>query len=673
MEEKKSKLQQRAGKMLIAFFLLMLALSLLSRAADSLTIPTVTVANVSKGYLQYHVEGEGRLYAEEEEYLKIPEGVRIDLVKVKKGQTVEKDEVLATYDMEYLKQHIEELDEAYQAATMEYETEVLTQKKTGDTVKSAKENYDKALEKNEKEKNDLAKAKEKYETKRKKIEEELEKSKKDDYDQALRKLEEAEEAYNDTKEKYEGLVEDAKVSLEELNTEKERAIVNAKEALEDAQFTLQQLTRDYNNMITLLSAYQKSLKENDVYKIQDNLDQLLMNYFGYTAYTKMIENGTEYENEKYQTIINYASTYEMAVVNKDTEAEAKYYKILQEELTDIYKADETSRYTAQNNVTRLSKKYAETESDYDRTIKKKIEEISNLKEEQTKALTKAQKELNLQKADYEEVLAQVYERDEELESLEESYLLAQESYDAAGEALLDAGEELKKEKEMKGYQEKIDTYRLESLQLSVNKKQEELEKVKEIYLAGGVLKSSMDGVVTEFELTEHSITNGVEKVVLAPKKCYFEGTCKEKEREYLAIGDSVTAKLSTSSKEIFMEITDIRYDSAENNYVFKASLPEGEYIPGTTGTYDMYKNSEKFDSCVPMEAIREDGNGNYFVLIVVERSSILGNEETAYRIPVTVKKNDYKTAVIEGALSGEDEIIIGSSNVISEGDRIRVK
>lgn len=673
MEEKKSKLQQRAGKMLIAFFLLMLALSLLSRAADSLTIPTVTVANVSKGYLQYHVEGEGRLYAEEEEYLKIPEGVRIDLVKVKKGQTVEKDEVLATYDMEYLKQHIEELDEAYQAATMEYETEVLTQKKTGDTVKSAKENYDKALEKNEKEKNDLAKAKEKYETKRKKIEEELEKSKKDDYDQALRKLEEAEEAYNDTKEKYEGLVEDAKESLEELNTEKERAIVNAKEALEDAQFTLQQLTRDYNNMITLLSAYQKSLKENDVYKIQDNLDQLLMNYFGYTEYTKMIENGTEYENEKYQTIINYASTYEMAVVNKDTEAEAKYYKILQEELTDIYKADETSRYTAQNNVTRLSKKYAETESDYDRTIKKKIEEISNLKEEQTKALTKAQKELNLQKADYEEVLAQVYERDEELESLEESYLLAQESYDAAGEALLDAGEELKKEKEMKGYQEKIDTYRLESLQLSVNKKQEELEKVKEIYLAGGVLKSSMDGVVTEFELTEHSITNGVEKVVLAPKKCYFEGTCKEKEREYLAIGDSVTAKLSTSSKEIFMEITDIRYDSAENNYVFKASLPEGEYIPGTTGTYDMYKNSEKFDSCVPMEAIREDGNGNYFVLIVVERSSILGNEETAYRIPVTVKKNDYKTAVIEGALSGEDEIIIGSSNVISEGDRIRVK
>jgi len=60
-------------------------------------------------------------------------------------------------------------------------------------------------------------------------------------------------------------------------------------------------------------------------------------------------------------------------------------------------------------------------------------------------------------------------------------------------------------------------------------------------------------------------------------------------------------------------------------------------------------------------------------LIVSQKEGILGNELQATRLDVTVIDKDTSTAAVEGAITYEDQIIIGSNKDITQGDRIRVQ
>lgn len=671
--EGKNKAKKAAGKILAAFVVMMLMLSILSRIADSLTIPTVTVNSPGSGYLEFTVEGSGNLVAETEEYLDIPEGIRIQKVEVLKGQTVAKGDALAHYDLKYLQKHLETLKNELEENKRAYETEVLVQKQEVNGVEEAQKNVKTASKKKETAQNELKAAKEKYNKKIVKIEENLTKQQKEEYDEVLAKLDETKDGYNTTEKKYEELKLEAQDTLEELKQAKESEIKSLNEDLSDTQFALDELVGDYNNVIQALKNYQESAKVYNVETMQKNLAQLMIAYFGEAEYTKMIENGIESDNEKFVSILTASSQYETSLINHNTENQAKYYKVLLDEVTDKYEVDETTKYTYETKIERLKESISDSSSNHDKKIAKQQAKIIELGEETEEELKKAQESIDKQQKEYDEILSKVYEDEDSMESATDAYTQANEAYEEASSALEEAVEALDTAQNNSSYQEKIDAYKLESLEDAVKEKQVEYEALKQVYEADGALVATCDGIIQSLDLTDQLVTTGTEKVSIAPKTCYFKGSFSEDDSEHVSVGDELTCKLSNKEEELNIQITSIQYDSVENNYMFTASLPEGEFIPGTNGTYSLTKTSEKYECCVPIEAIRSDMNGTYYVLVVGDKSSILGNEKAAVRINVTVKKKDYKTAVIEGALSEDDMIITGSSNVISAGDRVRVE
>ena len=98
--ENEKKAKKTGVKLLILFFMAMFFLTIISRVADSLIIPVVTVGKAGKETLEYKIEGTGKLVSDEDTYIKVPAGVKIEKVRVKPGQSVIMGETLATYDME---------------------------------------------------------------------------------------------------------------------------------------------------------------------------------------------------------------------------------------------------------------------------------------------------------------------------------------------------------------------------------------------------------------------------------------------------------------------------------------------------------------------------------------------------------------------------------------------
>ncbi|WP_066716008.1 hypothetical protein [Clostridium sp. Marseille-P299] len=673
--ENEKRIQKTGIKIIILFFVAMFFLTILSRVADSLTIPVVTVGKAGKETLEFKIEGTGTLVSDENTYIKVPEGVKIDRVKVKSGQAVIMGETLATYDMEYLQELIDNATEDLESSKRIYETQILNNKLTKDPIESANEGVIEAENNKEKAKAELAKAKVKYEKAIKKIEENLTKEQKDEYDKALKLLNDADETYSNILKECETSIENAEESLEELKQLKESEVKTATQNLEDAKFSLEQLVGDYNNMITALNNYQDSVKVYNIESMQKNLAQLMIAYFGYAEFIELTENADE-ENantDKFTSILMAASNYEGAVSSNDSEREVKCYLVLKKEVTDIYQVSDSEKYKAEQAVERLTEKLNDTKVNYDKKIAKQQEEIINLKAENDKKIEKAQENVKEQTKHYKEILNKVYEDEEGIENITKIYDQAKEVYEAADDALTAAKDNLKTAKNNDIYLDRINELNLENLRYTMERKQKKLEELQKIYDFGGKLNAPKDGVIDELGIMEHSKTTGEEKVSISSKDCHFQGELSEEAIDYITEGNTMTCMLNSEKKELTLTVTRIWYDRATNKNLFTASLPEGEYTPGHSGKFYTTKKSGTYDTCVPIEAIRRDFDGNNYILTVIDKSSILGDNKTVFRMNVNVINSDYKMAAIQDAISKDTIIITGSNNMIEEGDRVRVK
>lgn len=74
---------------------------------------------------------------------------------------------------------------------------------------------------------------------------------------------------------------------------------------------------------------------------------------------------------------------------------------------------------------------------------------------------------------------------------------------------------------------------------------------------------------------------------------------------------------------------------------------------------------------IPLKGLRKDMKG-YYCLIARPQKAILGEEFVAARINVEVICQGNSEAAVEGALQSSDRIITEGSQVIGEGDRVRV-
>lgn len=314
-------------------------------------------------------------------------------------------------------------------------------------------------------------------------------------------------------------------------------------------------------------------------------------------------------------------------------------------------------------------------------------EQETTQKQETQKQETPQEQSNIQQQDlaYEEekneLKAQIQAAQDKVDSLEDSL-------QSARDALSDAKKNDANTEENNEKQKNLSELSIESMQIDLKQKNEELEQIEALLSKSGKVEASEEGIVMEASLTTGAQTTGQEYLVIGSGNESFTADVERKAAAYLSEKDEVTFTMKGSQEPLKGTIEKIQNnaeDSRENSDAEQDSGNSDEKVRilvkleknnlpiGTALEFKITKESEtNYDTIIPIAALREDNQGKY-VLILRQEETVLGTEWIASRVKVTLLDQDDSKAAVESALLSDDQIIIGSNKSIQEGDRVRVE
>ena len=115
-KNEKSSLQVKAVKALAGFLILMFLLTILSRAADSLTIAKVTASAATGGVISHNIEVDGNITPNKDIAISTSANIKIASVEATEGKTVKKGDLLIQLDTADLKKKLLQAQKELQVA-----------------------------------------------------------------------------------------------------------------------------------------------------------------------------------------------------------------------------------------------------------------------------------------------------------------------------------------------------------------------------------------------------------------------------------------------------------------------------------------------------------------------------------------------------------------------------
>ena len=303
------------------------------------------------------------------------------------------------------------------------------------------------------------------------------------------------------------------------------------------------------------------------------------------------------------------------------------------------------------------------------------------------ALTKAQdaynKAVESMQPQNEALNKQVTEATREMDALEAEHADMVEkktAYDTAKDNVISCENAL---------QTLLKTSQLDNLELSklaneiaeLEAKLEELsggEKDAEGNVTGGQIVSEVNGVVKEINVTAGNNTDPATAVMTieVPDRGYTVSmNVTNEQAQKVTIGD--TAEISTGywgSSGLSGKLVGIRNNTSAGQSGGKQlvfDVTGSDITSGTQVSVSIGQRSQNYDTIVPNSALRSDSNGS-FVLVIVAKSSPLGNRFVATRVDVTeLAKDDVNTAV-SGGLSAYDMVLTTATKPVEDGMLVRL-
>ncbi len=290
--------------------------------------------------------------------------------------------------------------------------------------------------------------------------------------------------------------------------------------------------------------------------------------------------------------------------------------------------------------------------------------------------------------------AQIENLRDKKEGLEDALEQARVSYDVAAAEDANAEKNSQKAKESSA---KIQ----EGLAIDVEQQQKIVDKLNEIMNMQGIIKSPVKGSITQNGLSEGLVTTGQEYIRIGTGGYRFEAAVDKDDAEKLKTGDVMQVEFPDKKEAVKLKISNIQLQGPDGSVNSPDSGQQGggdagqgssgdvksqgkmaqiiaemegnDYVEGIQGKYKIQKDSDiRYNWIVPVEAIRQDQKGMY-CLAVRKKNTILGEEYVAERINLTQKAKDFSKIAVEGALTEESRLIVGSSRQIDEGDRFRIE
>lgn len=322
---------------------------------------------------------------------------------------------------------------------------------------------------------------------------------------------------------------------------------------------------------------------------------------------------------------------------------------------------------------------SQAQSDYDKTVSDKDAEVAQALEE----LEAARSELEAYQSSPE---SYPDKNEEELQSA------VKEKEDAYNEAVKN------REDSVYEAQKALDTANLEVAEDSAveqneiqsEKIQKELDELAALQKVEGKIKSTIAGAVTSVAVRAGDTTSGTGDILImdASEGLELSIVFSDEYREYLTKGKSVTVTSADSTEETKEKLKKLSIDSVtsergdevtagdgsetgtmDGEVTVTVDIPAGTLEIGDTATLKISLSEETYDTCIPLSALHQKEKGKYYVNVLDEQVSVMGDTQIVRYVDVELIDQNDKYAAVEG-LASSQEVITETSKEVQEGTRV---
>jgi len=212
-------------------------------------------------------------------------------------------------------------------------------------------------------------------------------------------------------------------------------------------------------------------------------------------------------------------------------------------------------------------------------------------------------------------------------------------------------------------------------QLSYDQMAADLDKLEALQAASGEIRAPVDGVVTSCRVQTGEKTTDTTSILLADlsRGCKFSGSITEEQSKYIGVGDLVTLQASSGSKQYKDLPVTLLTPDGEDTYQLTVQLPENTLALGAGAELTYSRRSRPYNCCVKLSALHLDAKNQPYVLVAEEVKTVLGTQNQARKVPVTVlEQNDTTAALADGSLGQGQQVIVSADRPIDAGSRVRV-
>lgn len=679
--KEKSKKRELIKSIAIVFLAVLLVLTFFSQTIMNRSLPEVATQLVTSGTINAKIRGSGTVSANESYEVVINQTREIRSVCVKVGDTVEQGDLLFVLgDVE--SQELRDTQEQLQNLNIDYQKQLLNLSKeyaqNDRSVQIIREDLEKATAQRDANlvtdaevsyaKGDLASAK----TQLSQISLLLEE---------LNALMSDNEEYQEAKaavDKWTAEVETLEKAVEDLKVELDKASAG------NADLT--DLKRQLSNAQTALTAAQReSAAAQESYKSTVNAHEVYYNALRIAAQNKMMQDGLDITDaaklDAYMQSIAYSGSDRDYPDLAEWKSAYQAIKDAEDALNKAQKAVDG----ANEDVKYYSELLATVSGDQDlistltQQYNQKSDDLSNAQYELNQANRDlAQVEggntaLKNQIKDYESAKRQ---QEAVIETLNQNITdleAKKAAYDAAVETIAAKERELEDALSGKDIDKQLDNLDLQSMRLQIEKQQELVNKYQQESVSTEIT-ANVSGTISAINVSagKENVAGSAMAVIDVVDRGYtLKIAVTNDQAKQVKVGDTASVTNYYWGNDITATLEAITADPSKPGQgkllVFRVT---GDVDAGTNLTLSIGQKSASYDTIVPKSALREDSNGS-FVLVIVSKSTPLGNRYTATRADVQVLASDDTSAAVSG-LSANDYVITTSSKPLDAGTLVRM-
>lgn len=660
MEEQVVKKRGWVKNAVIAFLSIMLVLTFFSNTIMNRSLPEVATAFVESGTINAKIRGSGTVSAGESYDVVMDQTRKVSSVLVKVGDLVETGDVLFTLS-ETESDELKQAQDTLEDMRLNYQKSVLNM----DSADYAQENRN------------IQKAREALTEAKAEMENCAVSD--DQIYQAQMTLKEAQRAKKDLEEALKKLQDDQSESASRYDTLEAQITAWEKECE-----TLSDAIDGYEKQIRSLKAGTGNLA-GDLKNAKDELKACQKTYADLR-----ITYGADYDSlkEKAKEIAagNDIVIQMAALANKDdaVPAEKEAFEKLQPAVdavdaaqakVDTLQALVDGQSSVQAQISQLEETLSQAEDDYSsrkKDIKSAKRELSDLEDEV--ADYKEEEDWYEQQIDSAgenvETLSDQYDQ---LKQLKSNYKAAEERVKDCQNSLDDLLFALAEQKKADGKTAASQQLDLEKARKDIQEQEERVAELKANAL-GAEVTAKVSGQISSLNVTAGrdagaGETLAVIEVVDRGYTVRLPVTTEQSQK--VRLGDKASVTNYYWGQQIDATLTQIINDPSNPGkgklLVFTLT---GDISSGQNVTLSVGEKSANYDAIVPNSALRTDTNGT-FVLVVMAKSSPLGNRYIATRVDVQVLAQDDTTAAVSG-LSFGDYVITTSSKPLEAGMQVNM-